>query len=375
VKQAPSAGGEGPANVILTTHAEFLHSAVQELQRSEQQLRLVATLAPGIALCRVPDAAHFMHTSAQLRPIFTRHLAPVQAVRSLTQTTADLQHLAITLAELPTFPMLERGQRFSVQTRIAHDEQGGGTRPYSGGQLNQLLAAAIAEETGALEERQHPQIVVSLLCTQNRAYMGISPVNDNLSSWPGGMRHFAQTPAQISRAEFKLLEALEVFEVTLPEQGRALDLGAAPGGWSRLLLSAGLQVIAVDPACLDTRLAHHPGLVHVRSLAERYLGETGGARAPAFDVITSDMRMDARAAARLLVQLGTRLRPDGFVLSTLKLPHATASIDPLRNLREALNLLSRAFAIVQARQLFHNRQEVTVIAARPSAQGATRPSA
>jgi 23S rRNA (cytidine2498-2'-O)-methyltransferase len=366
VKQERSAEGEGSANVILTTHAEFQQSALLELQRLQPALRSISTLAPGIALCRVPDAAHFMRQSAQMRPIFTRHLAPVQAISQLSGNESDLPRLAVALAGLPTFPMLERGQRFAVQTRIAQSESGENTRPYSSGKVNQLLAAAIAEETGAVEEIKKPRIVVSLLCTQQQAYLGISPVGDNLSAWPGGMRHFAHTPEQISRAEFKLLEALEVFEVTLPEQGHALDLGAAPGGWSRLLLCAGLQVVAVDPASLDPRVLHQQNLLHLRSHTERYLeAGTSGRRPLSFDVITSDMRMDARETARLLVQLRTRLRPDGFILSTLKLPHATVQVDPLRNLREALHLLGRAFAIVQARQLFHNRQEVTVIAARP----------
>ncbi len=369
MKQESAKTTEASANVIITAHAEFLESALQELKRLEKELRRVEILAPGIALCRVPDAARFMHMVAETRPIFTRHLAPVQAVSPLANTEADLQTLAVTLAGLSTFSMLERGQRFAVQTRMVQSEEGGPKRAYSSGKVNQLLAAAIAEETGAVEEIKRPQIVVSLLCTQENAYMGISLARDNLSSWPGGMRHFAQTPEQISRAEFKLLEALEVFGVTLPEHGRALDLGAAPGGWTRLLLEAGLKVVAVDPAKLDPRLVRHPGLIHFRSYAEHYLEvEMPGKKPQVFDVITNDMRMDAREAARLLIKMRGRLRPDGFILSTLKLPHETASVDPLRNLREALSLLSRYFDIVQARQLFHNRQEVTVIAARPRSQ-------
>jgi 23S rRNA (cytidine2498-2'-O)-methyltransferase len=239
-------------------------------------------------------------------------------------------------------------------------------RAYSGGKINQLLAAAIVEETGAVEDIKKPEIVVSLLCASDTAYIGISLARANLSAWPGGMRHFAQTPEQISRAEFKLLEALEIFGVTLPERGRALDLGAAPGGWTRLLLNAGLQVVAVDPARLDPRLVRQPGLTHFRSYAEHYLEiEPPGKRPQIFDVITNDMRMDAREAARLLIAMRGKLGPDGFILSTLKLPHMTASIDPLRNLREAMSLLSRHFDLVQAHQLFHNRQEVTVLVAHP----------
>jgi len=355
---------ETAATLIITAHAEFLESALNELKRLENRLHDVEVLAPGIALCSVPDLPKFKRMVAETRPIFTRHLAPVQAVIAIKNTEADLANLAVSLAELPTFSMLERGQRFSVQSRLVQSEELGSKRAYSSGMINQMLASAIAEETGAVEEIKRPDIVVSLLCTRERAYMGISLARENLSAWPGGMRHFAQTPEQISRAEFKLLEALEIFGVALPSRGRALDLGAAPGGWTRLLLDAGLRVVAVDPAKLDPRLVRRPNLTHYRGYAEAYLEEFEDQH-QMFDVITNDMRMDAREAARLLLHMRDFLKRDGFIISTLKLPHETASIDPLRNLREATSLLSRHFDIVQAKQLFHNRQEVTVIAARP----------
>ncbi|HEY0755860.1 MAG TPA: SAM-dependent methyltransferase [Ktedonobacteraceae bacterium] len=358
---------EVSAQLTITAHTEFLTSALHELKRLENRLREIEVLAPGIALCSVPDLSRFRRAVAETRPIFARHLAPVQAVVRLKNTESDLEQLAIALAELPTFSMLERGQRFSVQSRLVQKEETASQRAYSGGRINQMLAAAISEETGAVEEIKHPEIIVSLLCTQQTAYLGISLARENLSPWPGGMRHFAQTPEQISRAEFKLLEALEIFGVTLPSRGRALDLGAAPGGWTRLLLSAGLRVVAVDPAKLDARLVQRPNLTHYRGYAETYLEEFENQR-QIFDIITNDMRMDAREAARLLIQMRDFLHSAGFIISTLKLPHATASIDPLRNLREAMSLLSHYFNIVQAKQLFHNRQEVTVIVARPRSE-------
>ena len=78
----------------------------------------------------------------------------------------------------------------------------------------------------------------------------------------------------------------------------------------------------------------------------------------------NDMRMDARDAARLLVKAAPCLKADGFVLSVFKLPHATSQINPIITLKEALNILNQGYSIVQARQLFHNRQEVTVVAAQ-----------
>jgi 23S rRNA (cytidine2498-2'-O)-methyltransferase len=388
--------------LIVTAQPEFLTAALDELKRLDQRLtsivapRFIEGVNPGIALCAASDVAALMRLAAQTHPIFVRHLAPAQALISLTNTERDIGKLALAVANLPAFQQLERGVHFAVQTRLLQTGESHIDRPYTSGQLNQALAEAIAEETGAVESIKKPQVIVSLLCTSEKGYLGISTSEENLSDWPGGMRHFAQTPEQISRAEFKLLEALEVFGVTLPARGHALDLGAAPGGWTRLLLKAGLHVVAVDPAQLDPRLVAprfivgdsfivgEPRLEHYRGYAETYLGDArrGGrdvylpprqdALCPSvpppvrrFDVITNDMRMDAREAARLLVQARQCLRTDGFVISTLKLPHATREIDPLKTLKEALGLLRRHYGIVQARQLFHNRQEVTVIAAQP----------
>lgn len=351
-------------SLIVTAHPEFLLTAISELKQLDQQCVLEDELAPGIALCKTSDATRLMRKAAEARPVFVRHLAPVQVTIPLTNTEQDPGSIATEIAQLPTLTMLERGTHFAVQTRFVQTDKNRSERPYSSGRLNQTLAEAFAEESGAVEEIKRPRVILSLLCSASTCYAGISPVEENLSNWPGGARHFAHITEQISRAEFKLLEALEVFEIELPSSGYALDLGAAPGGWTRLLLAAGLDVTAVDPAHLDPRLANHAQLRPYRGYAEQFLTEAVGKRVR-FDAIVNDMRMDARDAARLLSQANRCLRPDAFVLSVFKLPHMTVNVDPLVNLKDALHILRKSYNIVQARQLFHNRQEVTVIAARP----------
>ncbi|QBD78238.1 hypothetical protein EPA93_20425 [Ktedonosporobacter rubrisoli] len=350
--------------IIVTAHAEFAQAAVSELKQLDKRLTSIEELAPGIVLCGAPDIVTLINKASREQLIFTRHIAPVQATVNLSNTQRDIGMIATAIADLPTFALLERGTHFSVQSRLVQTDRSLGERAYSGGQLNKDLAEAIADETGALESIKKPQIVVSILCTMYKGYLGISPVEENRSNWPGGSRHYAQTAEQISRAEFKLLEALEVFELALPHQGRALDLGAAPGGWTRLLLDAGLHVIAVDPAKLDPRLVRRRGLEHYQGYAENYL-EEAIRRHYKFDIIVNDMRMDAREAARLLAKAAQCLRADGIVVSVLKLPHATAEINPQATLREALSILRKHYGILQARQLFHNRQEVTIVAAQP----------
>jgi 23S rRNA (cytidine2498-2'-O)-methyltransferase len=348
---------------IVTAHPEFLQPAIEELRALDPEVESIDELAAGITLCMAADASALMQRAASAHLVFTRHLAPVQEAVSLNYSEKDMGKIALAIAELPAFRLLERGIHFAVQTRFARIDKERGPRPYSGGQLNQALAEAFAEETGAIEDIKKPEVIVSILCTMTTAYIGISKAEENLSAWPGGARHYAQTPDQISRAEFKLLEALEYFGISLPARGKALDLGAAPGGWTHILLDAGLSVVAVDPANLDPRV-NRPGLTHYRGYAERYLEEAIQRRSR-FDLIVNDMRMDAREAARLLNKAAGCLRPDGFIISVLKLPHRTDTIDPQATLNEALKTLRRRYALVQVHQLFHNRQEVTAVAAQP----------
>ena len=179
--------------------------------------------------------------------------------------------------------------------------------------MNERLAALL-QSWGAPLDVRSPVQVLSVTCTPRDAYLGLSLAAENLSSWAGGERRFKREPEQVSRAEFKLLEALELFAVKLPPAGRALDLGAAPGGWTRQMAARGLQVVAVDPAALDPRVAALPGVTHIRRTLQA--AKIGGE----FDVLVNDMRMDAADSARLMLDAARRLRPGGIGVMTLKLP-------------------------------------------------------
>ena len=61
-----------------------------------------------------------------------------------------------------------------------------------------------------------------------------------------------------SRAYFKLEEALDLAGVGDLHGSHALDLGAAPGGWTEVLLDRGASVVAVDPGALDESVATRP---------------------------------------------------------------------------------------------------------------------
>ncbi|MFA5504533.1 MAG: SAM-dependent methyltransferase [Vulcanimicrobiota bacterium] len=195
---------------------------------------------------------------------------------------------------------------------------------------------------------------VHLQCEdQVRLFAGSSRPQDNLSPWSRGVCRIPRAKDAVSRAESKLEEALEL----LPELpvGRALDLGAAPGGWTRVLWGRGFEVVAVDPAELSPPVAALSRVAHHRTTAGEFLARDESR----YDLIVSDMKMDPGLLSALLARYQERLEPGGFLLATLKLPKRG---NPLPLLDHALEKISRAYTVVQARQLYFNRHEVTVVA-------------
>lgn len=172
------------------------------------------------------------------------------------------------------------------------------------------------------------------------------------SRWPAGRPQFPAVSDVVSRAAFKLLEALDVFAIATPRGAQALDLGASPGGWTQILVGHGLRVVAVDPGALDPRVAALPGVEIHRTLAQTYIA-TAGTR---FALIVDDMRLDARESAEIMCAAAQLLQPNGVGIMTFKLPERA----PTTVIRQALAVLHPQFPMQQARCLYYNRHEITV---------------
>lgn len=339
------------AQSILVSFQPGMEPLVErEIHGADPRAKLAESLEPG--LWRVapasddPAAERLRAALVRREPIALRHLHPVEVDRELSRDGAGVEALVQAVA-----PLLSRvSGRWSAQTRVLAGALGE-AKAYD---VNDALAAH-AERAGlgaaAVYDRKSPELVVSVCVAPGRVLAGVSRVAENLSSWPGGAARYAGGADALSRAKKKLMEAIDVFGIVLPASGVAVDLGAAPGGWSQLLLERGWRVVAVDPAVLDERLESER-LTQVRATAERYLA---GAR-DRVDLVVSDMRMDARDAARLMVAFERVLKPGAMIVTTLKLPER--GFVPV--LDAALLILSERYA-VRARHLFHNRSEVTAV--------------
>jgi 23S rRNA (cytidine2498-2'-O)-methyltransferase len=184
--------------------------------------------------------------------------------------------------------------------------------------------------------------------------VGVIPARDAPSLAPGGRLRVHVPDAAPSRAAMKLLEAFHWLDRAPDAGDLCADLGAAPGGWSWVLLERRARVIAVDPAFLARSLKGRRGLEHVRADAFKFQP-----REPV-DWLLSDMAWRPLESAALLAKWARR----GWarlLIANIKLPMRKKA-EMLARVREILE--SAGWKNLRARQLYHDREEVTVAAVR-----------
>ncbi|MCP5095821.1 MAG: 50S rRNA methyltransferase [Chloroflexi bacterium] len=332
--------------IILTADPDFGDEAIAELQKAMPDATIYDEMAPGVwALSGDTDFFVLAARWQDHPPIFARHICPVMVTMTTSQGSTAIEALKNSFADTD-LELIDPDLPFSVQSRVFADV---GYKPFD---INTSLSEMIKEKSGASLNVRQPVQIISVVVGEKITVFGISLAMHNLSDWAGGVRRFAREKGQISRAEFKLLEALETFKIELPPRGRALDLGAAPGGWTRVLRQHEQYVTAVDPAFLHRSLQADRNVRHLRIEAETHLIQDPDS----YDIIVNDMRMDTRDSARLMVAYAKHLYKHGIAIMTFKLPNNKRH----QAIDHAFNILRSAYKIAGARQLFHNRSEITV---------------
>ena len=222
----------------------------------------------------------------------------------------------------------------------------------------QGLVISLAEQQGLLRiDKKTAPRVHCFFIAKNAAFIGLSePGND--SSWPMGIPRLRIPAAAPSRAVAKLLEAWHVFlnpeHDSLRAGMRAVDLGAAPGGWSWLLMKHGLQVYAVDHGLLKGEVVNNPLVKHIRSDGFHYRPRTP------VDWLVCDI---ADKPARI-AELVARWLAEGWTrqaIFNLKLPMKKRydEIKYCGDIIEASLRRARLRYHLRFKQLYHDRQEVT----------------
>ncbi len=330
---------------IGTANHGFAVYAQEELRRLFSRPKFVS-LVPGEIFLMETDRSG-EDVIAELKrnePMLLRHIQPACAALPAEGTAADIERLKRYVKEELRF---RSGEKVAVQVRITEGTQVNYT-PYG---VKEAVDPVLMEAHGAEPVVREADRIISVLVTTNTMYAGVSRPEDNLSDWSGGAVRFRREEGQISRAKFKLLEAEYKFALDFAQFNRALDIGAAPGGWTSLLLERGLSVTAVDPGELHPTLTGHPRLTYLRKNA----GDVTFAD-EAFDLLVCDMSWSPRQMIKLVSGLLHALESGGTAIITLKLMHGK----PFQAVKEAVGGFRPALELRRAKQLFHNRDELTL---------------
>jgi len=280
--------------------------------------------------------------------VFLQHIHPYQKSQSINGTDEDILVYETMLDEL--LPYLTSEDRLTCQCRI----DTGIPFSYSNKDLTKNLSERLRAK-GFCVEPATADTVVSLTVYKDVAYLGISRLEHNVSDWTGGIRFFSKADGVICRAEFKIEEAFQVFGINVEDGMTALDLGAAPGGWTHFLSRQGVSVDAVDPANLEDEVKNAKNVKHYKMLAQEFAEKYKEKR---YDIIVNDMKMDTNESVDILCEMSRQLKQEGCCILTLKLPKSNIQ----KRINVARQVLARRFETVRVRQLYFNRSEVTVFA-------------
>jgi len=325
---------------IITAAPQYLNQGLSELQEADGSVRAVKLPGNGIAVIETQkEKADFIEVVKKKKPVFIRHMNSVDLILEAGKELNMLAEAATDYREL--LP----GKKTAVQVRKCMSD--GGPDPIAvKNAFDEVLAGL-----GAIPEIKDPELIISVLFCDDKCYIGLGTPEDNISAWSGGMMHFRKTEGDISRARYKLMEAIKIFHIDMTDLQAALDLGAAPGGWTSVLLEHGLQVTAVDTGDMDERLDSYPGFRFIRTNAAQLELDNDS-----FDILTSDMSWNPKNTARMILDASRYLKAGGTAVVTLKLMGEKVR----KTIREVLAIYEEVFEVLGVRQLFHNRDEVTV---------------
>lgn len=328
----------------ITASSNYINQALEEAREVDKELKILQNYGNGILLAATSmEREGFNNALLSKRPVFIRHISAFDIVGEINLNTSPADIGKFADAYLGS---IMSGNKVAVQIRKAR-----GDYSFNPVEIKSEIDKMLME-VGAIPEIKEPEYIISILLDEERFYMGFSAKELNLSSWSGGMIHYKKDESDISRAKFKLMEAISTFELDLSNIHTALDLGAAPGGWTSVLLEKHIAVTAVDTGDMDERLKKYKNYTNIKANAsEIELSEKS------FDLLTSDISWNAKNTAALVNRASRFLKDGGYAIVTVKL----MSDKVRRTIKEVKEIYQEIFDIKAAKQLFHNRDEITLL--------------
>ncbi len=198
-----------------------------------------------------------------------------------------------------------------------------------------------------------PRFHVFLDPKTQKSFYGYSPIqmSENESNGIMRVRFDKEYP---SRSALKLAEFFNLMPEFIPKKKSlsAVDLGAAPGGWTAVLLQQGFDVTCVDHGVLAPAIAKSPKIKHIKSNAFSY------APTKKVDLLVCDVVEKPDLVLKILLTWLENDWCNQFVWN-LKLP-MKKRFQTVKMILDQFSTLCK----VKAKHLYHDREEVTVYGMR-----------
>ncbi len=226
-----------------------------------------------------------------------------------------------------------------------------GTHNFLSQDVERNLGLKLEETSGATVDLWNPKKVVVVQIFQNTAFVGLTDSENLIVKSIRVSRKYAKGERPFTRAEHKIKEALGTFNVEVKPDYNVLDLGAAPGGWTKVLAGYAKRVVAVDPAALESEVERLPNVVHLRCRAEEVPNDAG-----LFDLVTNDMNLASAESAEIMVAVASCLKKGSYAIMTVKF----VTKNRKKHVEEALRILEAQYSNFKVKRLPHNRFETTL---------------
>lgn len=220
------------------------------------------------------------------------------------------------------------------------------------------LTMALKKAAILQDDPMNPRLLLTFLSGQ-RVFVGYSYPN-NSAKWPMGIPWLKFPKEAPSRSTLKLEEAWHQFiprqewDAKLAPAMKAVDLGAAPGGWTWQLVNRHMYVIAVDNGPMQQALMDSGQVEHLKTD-----GFTFKPRKAVDWMVCDIVEKPARTAAMATTWLVEKWCKNAIV--NLKLPMKQRYQEVIKLLEKMQDhFINQGIKVkINCKQLYHDREEVT----------------
>jgi len=328
---------------IITTAAGHERDAKRELAKLLQGSAITTLFMKGNLYVECPQKEDEVLNILRNNP--TIYVGSVFPVDKKVRISSDWDGIRTLCSHVSQLDKLKAGETFLVVCTRR------GIHQFHSHEVQREVGTYLESETGAKVDFENPQKTVIVQIYQNIAFIGVTKTENILRKTIKAFRKYPKGERPLNRAMLKIKEALDAFNIKIEPSFEILDIGAAPGGWTKVLSSLAKKVVAVDPAALDPSVAGLPNVIHLKCRAEEIPEDIG-----LFDMVTNDMNLDPVESSKIMVGLADHLRNGGSAVMTVKF----VTRNRRKHVEEAIKILGDGYGDFQIKRLPHNRYETTI---------------